>query len=76
MRTRNNRMLAEGAIPTIFCYSERTKKREISEKRKEKKQETSNEFCHESSTGANPVTFPLYASKKIALFKPTIQKSN
>ena len=39
-------------------------------------QETSNEFRHESSTDKNPVTVPSYASKKIALFKQIIQKSN
>ena len=84
MGTRNKRTLAEGAIPTIFCYSQPTKKRKKSEKRQEKKQnseliastsndnesdlhlqqETSNEFCHESSTDTNPVTVPPYASKK------------
>ena len=37
MGTRNKRTLAEGAIPTIFCYSQPTKKRKISEKRQEKK---------------------------------------
>ena len=100
MGTRNKRMLTEGAIPTIFCYSQPMKKCETSDKRQEKnknseiveqliaftwndnesdlhlQQETSNEFCHESSTDTNPVTVPLYASKKIALFKPTIQKPN
>ena len=35
MGTRNKRTLAEGAIPTIFCYSQPTKKRKT-EKREEK----------------------------------------
>ena len=88
MGTRNKRMLTEGAIPTIFCYTQPTKKCETSDKRQEKnknseiveqliaftwndnesdlhlQQETSNEFCHESSTDTNPVTVPLYASEK------------
>ena len=84
MGTKNKRTLAEGAIPTTFCYSQPTKKCKKSEKRQEKKQnseliastsndnesdlhlqqETSNEFCHESSTDTNPVTVPSYASKK------------
>ena len=36
MGKRNKRTLAEGAFPTIFCYSEPTKKRKTSEKRLEK----------------------------------------
>ena len=36
MGTRNKRTLAEGAIPTILCYSQPTKKRKTSEKRQEK----------------------------------------
>ena len=36
MGTRNKRTLAEGAIPTIFCHSQPTKKRKTSEKRQER----------------------------------------
>ena len=36
MGTRNKRTLAESAIPTIFCYSQPTKKRKTAEKRQEK----------------------------------------
>ena len=38
METRNKRTLPEGAIPTIFCYSQPTKKRKTSEKSLEKTQ--------------------------------------
>ena len=36
MGTRNKRTLAEGAIPTTFCYSQPTKTRKTSEKRQKK----------------------------------------
>ena len=36
MEKRNKKTLAEGAIPTIFCYSQPTKKRKTLEKRQEK----------------------------------------
>ena len=94
MGTRNKRTLTEGAIPTIFCYSQATKKRKTSEQGQEKnknseiveqlddnesdlhlQQETSNKFCHESSTETNPVIRIRMTQKKIALFKQTIQKS-
>ena len=38
MGTRNKRTLAEGAIPTIFCYSQPMKKRKTSEKKAGRKQ--------------------------------------
>ena len=37
MGTRNKRTLAEGAIPTIFCYSQPTKKRKTEKGRKKPK---------------------------------------